>query len=73
MKCRWESYLFCLGGDTLIFYDSGKYKYVGQIQACFVVFNLGGELVCIFVDLLVFFFFFPDMRLCVLFSVLGNI
>ena len=24
----WESYLFCLGGDTLIAYDNGKYKYV---------------------------------------------
>ena len=24
----WESYLFSLGGDTLIVYDSGKYKYV---------------------------------------------
>ena len=24
----WESCLFCLRGDTLIVYDSGKYKYV---------------------------------------------
>ena len=44
--------LFCLGGDTLIVYDSGKYKYVWQIQVRFDVSNLGGELVCIFVDLL---------------------
>ena len=30
MKCgnMWKSYLFCLWGDTLIVYDSGKYKYV---------------------------------------------
>ena len=33
MKCEnmCESCLFCLGGDTLIVYDSGKYKYVWQI------------------------------------------
>ena len=31
--------LFCLGGDTLIVYDRGKYKYVWQIQVCFDVSN----------------------------------
>ena len=31
--------LFCLGGDTLIIYDRGKYKYVWQIQVCFDVSN----------------------------------
>ena len=41
----WESYLFCLREDTLIVYDSGKYKYVWQIQVYFDVSNLGGELV----------------------------
>ena len=37
----WEScfVLFCLGGDTLIVYDRGKYKYVWQIQVCFDVSN----------------------------------
>ena len=57
MKCEnmCESCLFCLWGDTLIVYDSGKYKYVWQIQVCFDVSNLGGELVCIFV---VFLFIF---------------
>ena len=65
--------LFCLGGDTLIVYDSGKYKYVWQIQVSFDVSNLGGELVCIFVVFLFFLFIFPHMRLCVLFSVSGNI
>ena len=57
MKCEnmCESCLFCLEGDTLIVYDSGKYKYVWQIQVCFDVSNLGGELVCIF---LVFLFLF---------------
>ena len=50
----WESCLFCLGGDTLIIYDSGKYKYLWQIQVCFVVSNLGGELVCVFVDMFIF-------------------
>ena len=54
----WESCLFCLGGDTLIVYVSGKYKYVWQIQVCFDVSNLGGELVCIFVDLLFLYFIF---------------
>ena len=43
----WESYLFYLGGDTLIVYDS-------KIQVYFVVSNLGGELVCIFVDMFIF-------------------
>ena len=47
MKCGWESYLFCLRGDTLIVYDS-------KIQVYFVVSNLGGELVCIFVDMFIF-------------------
>ena len=28
MNYGWESCLFCLGGDTWIVYDSGKYKYV---------------------------------------------
>ena len=28
MNYGWESCLFCLGGDTLIVYDNGKYKYV---------------------------------------------
>ena len=69
----WESCLFCLGGDTLIIYDSGKYKYLWQIQVCFDVSNLGGELVCIFVVFLFSYFYFPHLRLCVLFSVLGNI
>ena len=54
----WESCLFCLGEDTLIVYDSGKYKYVWQIQVCFDVSNLGGELVCVFVDLLFLCFIF---------------
>ena len=44
----WESCLFYLGEDSLIVYDSGKYKYVWQIQVCFDVSNLRGELVCIF-------------------------
>ena len=65
--------LFCLGGDTLIVYDSGKYKYVWQIQVCFDVSNLGGELVCIFVVFLFFFVYFLHMHLCVLFSVSRNI
>ena len=69
----WESCLFCLGEDTLIVYDSGKYKYVWQIQVCFDVSNLGGELVCIFVVFLFFLFIFPHMHLCVLISVSGNI
>ena len=47
MKCGWESYLFCLRGDTSIVYDS-------KIQVYFVVSNLGGELVCIFVDMFIF-------------------
>ena len=68
----WESCLFCLGGDTLIVYDSGKYKYVWQIQVCFDVFNLAGELVCIFVVFL-FFCYFSYICLCVLFSVSRNI
>ena len=58
-RSRWNvGILFVLfrgGGDTLIIYDSGKYKYVWQIQVCFDVSNLGGELVCIFV---VFLFIF---------------
>ena len=57
----WESYLFCLRGDTLIVYDSGKYKYVWQIQVCFDVSNLGGELVCIFV---VFLFICLSFHTC---------
>ena len=69
----WESCLFCLGGDTLIIYDSGKYKYLWQIQVCFDVSNLGGELVCIFVVFLFSYFNFPHMRLCILFSVSRNI
>ena len=69
----WESCLFCLGGDTLIIYDSGKYKYLWQIQVCFDVSNLGGELVCIFVVFLFSCFYFSHLHLCVLFSVLGNI
>ena len=64
MKCGWESCLFCLGEDTLIVYDS-------KIQVCFVVSNLGGELVYIFVVFL--FLLFPHIRLCILFSVSGNI
>ena len=44
--------LLCLGGVTLIVYDSGKYKYVFNVS------NLGGELVCIFVDLLFSCFIF---------------
>ena len=52
----WESYLFCLGGVEIV-YDSGKYKYVWQIQVCFDVSNLGGELVCIFVVFLFFCLF----------------
>ena len=47
--------------------------YVWKIQVCFVVSNLGGELVCIFVVFLFSYFYFPHMRLCVLFSILGNI
>ena len=39
----------------------------------FGVSNLGGELVCIFVVFLFSCFYFPHMRLCVLFSVSGNI
>ena len=75
MKCEnmCESCLFCLGGDTLIVYDSGKYKSVWQIQVCFDVSNLGGELVCIFVVFMFSCFYFPHMRLCILFSVSGNI
>ena len=48
--------MFCLGGFNIVFDVS----------------NLGGELVCIFVDLL-FFVFLSHMRLCILFSVSGNI
>ena len=64
MKCEnmCESCLFCLGGDTLIVYDSGKYKYVWQIQVCFDVSNLGGELVCIFVVFLFLFSTHAFMR-----------
>ena len=40
---------------------------------CFVVSNLGEELVCLFVVFLFSCFYFPHMRLCVLFSVSGNI
>ena len=58
----WESYLFCLGGVTLIVYDSGKYKYVWQIQVCFDVSNLGRELVCIFVVFLFLFSTHAFMR-----------
>ena len=47
MKCGWESCLFYLGEDTLIVYDS-------KIQVCFVVSNLGGELVCIYVNMFIF-------------------
>ena len=47
MKCGWEYCLFCLKGDTLIVYDS-------KIQVYFFVSNLGGELVCIFVDMFIF-------------------
>ena len=72
MNYGWESCLFYLGGDTLIVYDTGKYKYVWQIQVCFDVSNLGGELVCIFVVFL-FSVYFLHMRLCVLLSVSGNI
>ena len=64
MKCEnmCESCLFCLGGDTLIVYDSGKYKYVWQIQVCFDVSNLGGVLVCIFVVFLFLFSTHAFMR-----------
>ena len=48
--------MFCLGGVNIVFDVS----------------NLGGELVCIFVDLL-FLFFLSRMRLCILFSVSRNI
>ena len=51
MKCEnmWESCLFCLGGVKIV--------YVWQIQVCFDVSNLGGELVCIFVVFLFFCLF----------------
>ena len=51
MKCEnmWESCLFCLGGVEIV--------YVWQIQVCFDVSNLGGELVCIFVVFLFFYLF----------------
>ena len=68
----WESCLFCLGGDTLIVYDSGKYKYVWQIQVCFDVSNLEGELVCIFVVFL-FFCLFSTHAFMRFVSVSGNI
>ena len=42
------------------------------IQVYFDGSNLGRELVCIFVDLL-FPVYFPHIRLCILFSVSGNI
>ena len=66
----WESCLFCLGGDTLIVYDNGKYKYLWQIQVYFDVSNLGGELVCIFV---VFLFLFSTHAFMRFVSVSGNI
>ena len=56
----WESCLFCLGGDTLIIYDSGKYKYVllyltqRESQFAYLLFS------CLLV-------LFPHMRLCILF------
>ena len=58
--------LFCLGGVTLIVYDSGKYKYVlmyltqGESQFAYLLFSC-------------FPVYFPHMRLCILFSVSGNI
>ena len=45
MNYGWESYLFCLGGDTVIVYDSGKYKYVllyltqGESQFAYLLFS----------------------------------
>ena len=60
----WESCLFCLGGDTLIVYDSGKYKYVLVLKG-----RVSLHICCF----LVFLFIFPHMRLCVLFSISGNI
>ena len=53
--CMENTRMFCLGGVEIVFDVS----------------NLGGELVCIFVVLL--FFFFPHTHLCVLFSISGNI
>ena len=41
----WEFCLFCLGGDTLIVYDTGKYKYVllyltqGESQFAYLLFS----------------------------------
>ena len=59
----WESYLFCLGGDTLIVYDSGKYKYVlmyliqGEGQFAYLLFSCFPVLIfhtCVYAFCLVF-------------------
>ena len=66
MNYGWESCLFCLGGDTLIVYDSGKYKYVllyltqGESQFAYLLFSC-------------FPVFIFHTCLCILFSVSGNI
>ena len=63
MKCgnMWESCLFCLRGVEIVF-ERGR-------KSSFCVSNLGGELVCIFFIcfslFILFYLYFPHMRLCV--------